>query len=192
MNLNRKEIIKKIQKGKQTEDKKRRKPPFPPGPKGPASHRPCHLAHPAEPARLPLPPPFPVPPTRVGTGVRPRRTLSPATTGDKIASTPPPPRSRLPLAPTLALGPRASPSPLQIHLPLVPHRNRAPPWPRRRRTRGRCDLQAAPMCLLAPPPSTTTPRQDVGRRTPTNAPPASSSSSDPRRVFDERHRLCCY
>ena len=145
--LNKTEHKKRKRKGK------RRNPPLPPGPKGPASHRPCHLAHPAERARLPLPPPFPIPPTRVGTGVRPRRTLSPATTGDKIASTPPPPRSRLPLAPTLALGPRASPSPLQIHLPLVPHRNRAPLWPRRHESRGHSRRLAAPACPSTPPSS---------------------------------------
>ena len=64
-----------------------------------------------------------------------------------------PPRSPLPLAPTLALGPRASPSPspLQIHLPLLPHRNRAPPWPRRRKSHGHSLRLAAPACPSTPP-----------------------------------------
>ena len=70
--------------------------------------RPAHLAHPAGPAAsLGRSLPFPVPPTRVGTGARPRRTPSPAS---RIRPPrPPSPRSRLPLAPALPLGLCASP-----------------------------------------------------------------------------------
>ena len=84
--------------------------------------RPAHLAHPAGPAAsLGHSLPFPVPPTRVETGARPRRTPSSASRRGQgchapASSIPPPTRPRSPSWP-LRLPP-------QIHLPLpsVPHR----------------------------------------------------------------------
>ena len=124
--------------------------------------------------------PFPVPPTGVGTGARPRRTPSLATGEDKAAPTPRPP----PIPPTCPLSLASVPPLPQIHLSPLPLLRSGEETDAvaavLRRPRDHQDPFASPTCPTAPPPSATPPRRAARRRAPQNAPPASSSTSDHR------------
>ena len=98
------------------------------GPDGPANSQPAD-----RPSR-PGPPPFPVPPTRVGTGARSRPTTSPAPTPGRIR----PPRPRL-------LDPASHSPPLSPWFLRLSHSPPDPPLPRltERRRRHGCAIAAA-------------------------------------------------